>query len=318
MDTLFRLKLRPLGVWTTPWQADSILGALAVAWARSHGPEALRRDFLDRWEAGQPPFVVSDAFPGDSLPAPANLALPMWGWPREKFKEIKNLRWLSRSGFREAQLGQKPMLEDVPKVDIHNHVRMRNSISRNTNTTSGEGGELFSVSYSDLNVPDASLTIYARAIEGDLDILTKALEMLGRAGYGARASTGHGGFNLEGGPEPCPELDDVPNASGFVSLSTFQPAASDPADGYWRSFVKYGKLAPEFHSDAIHKRPQVMLEPGACFRTSGPPNPFYGSAIAPGRLLSDDGRERLAQRGVRPVQAAFALAVPMVWKSEAE
>ena len=317
MDTLVRVTLWPLGVWTTPWQADSLLGALAVVWSRSHGPEALRRDFLDPWLAHQPPFVISDAFPGDSLPAPASLALPVWEWPRERFKEVKNLRWLSRAGFRSSQLGMKPVLDDVPGVDIRNHVRMRNSISRDTNTTSGDGGELFPVSYSDLSPPNAGLTLYARATDTGLEILTEALEMLGRTGYGARATTGHGGFEMEGKPAPCPEPDDVPGADGFVSLSTFQPSPADPVEGYWRSFVKYGKLAPEFHDVAVFKRPQVMLEPGACFRTGGPPHSFYGCAIGPDRLLSDGDRERLAHRGVHPVQAAFALAVPMVWKKEA-
>ena len=155
MDSLVRLRLRPLGVWTTPWQADSLLGTLAVAWARSHGPGALQRDFLDPWLAHQPPFVISDAFPGDSLPALVSLALPMWEWPRKRFKEVKNLRWLSRAGFRASQLGMRPMLEDVPGLDIRNHVRMRNSISRDTNTTSGDGGELFPVSYSDISFPGA-------------------------------------------------------------------------------------------------------------------------------------------------------------------
>ena len=317
MDTLVRLKLRPLGVWTTPWQADSLLGALAVAWARAHGAGALRRDLLDPWLAHEPPFVISDAFPGDSLPAPASLPLPMWEWPGERFKEVKNTRWLSQSGFRDLQLGTRPTLEDAPGVDIRNHVRMRNSISRDTNTTPGEGG-LFSVPYSEMSRPDSRLTLYARATSSGLDILAGALEMLVRTGFGARASTGHGGFEPEGSPDPCPELDGIPDADGFVSLSTFQPAASDPAEGYWRTFVKYGKLAPEFHHVAQYKRPQVMLEPGACFRTGGPPAPFYGGAIGPQRLLSDGDRERLAQRGVHPVQAAFALAVPMVWKKEAE
>ena len=317
MDTLVRLRLRPLGVWTTPWQADSLLGALAVAWARSHGPGALRRDFLDPWLAHQPPFVISDAFPGDSLPAPANLALPMWDWPREKFKEVKNLRWLSRDNFRASQLGMQPMLEDFPGVDIRNHVRMRNSISRDTNATSGEGGELFPISYAELSLPGAGLTLYARATRAGLDLLTEALKMLGRTGYGARASTGHGGFEMECDPAPSSELDDVPGADGFVSLSTFQPSSTDPVKGYWRSFVKYGKLAPEFHDVAVFKRPQVMLEPGACFHTGGPPRTFYGGAIGPDRLLSDGDRERLAHRGVHPVQAVFALAVPVVWKKEA-
>ena len=60
-----------------------------------------------------------------------------------------------------------------------------------------------------------------------------------------------------------------------------------------------------------------MLEPGSCFRTGGPPRSFYGSAIGPDRLLSDGDRERLAHRGIHPVQATFALAVPMIWKKEA-
>lgn len=107
----------------------------------------------------------------------------MWEWPREKFKEVKNLRWLSWENFKASQLGQRPNLEEVPDVDIRHHVRMRNSISRDTNTTSGEGGELFPVSYSDLSLPDASLTLYARVAWAGLDILTEALEMLGRPGY---------------------------------------------------------------------------------------------------------------------------------------
>ncbi len=318
MDELVRISIRPLGGWITPWQADSLMGALAVAWVRSHGPETLRRDFLDPWLAHEPPFVISNAFPGDSLPAPASLALPMWDWPRENFKDVKNRRWLSPSGFREIQRGKRPTLEDAPEVDIRNHVRMRNSISRDTNTTSGEGGELFPVPYSELSLPNASMTLYARATSAGLDILTSALELLGLTGYGARASTGHGGFEMEGSPTPSPELDDVSDASGFVSLSTFQPSPTDPVEGYWRSFVKYGKLAPEFHDAAIFKRPQVMLEPGACFRTGGPPGAFYGGAIGPDRLLGESDRERLARRNVHPIQAAFALAVPIVWKKEAE
>ena len=85
-------------------------------------------------------------------------------------------------------------------------------------------------------------------------------------------------------------------------------------EGFWRAFVKYGKLAPELHSHAVFKRPQVMLEPGACFRTGDSPKPFYGGPIGPDRLLSKDARESLAAAGVHPVQAAFALAVPIEWQ----
>ena len=315
MDTLVQLKLQPLGVWTTPWQADSLLGAMACAWARSQGHDALRRDFLDPWLAREPRFVISDAFPGDSLPAPAGLPL-WWDWPAEKRKDVKKCRWMTTADFCRIQGGQKPNLED-PGISIHDRVRLRNTISRASNTT-GAAGELFEVPYSNLSKPEGNLTVFARVSSDGMRILVEALEMLGWTGYGADASVGHGCFEVDGDPTPCSELDNIPGADGFISLSTFQPALTDPTDGFWRLFVKYGKLAPELHIAAVYKRPQVMLAAGACFRTERLPKPFYGTPIGPERLLSKRARESLAARGIHPVQAAFGLAVPVIWREETE
>ena len=312
MEALARLRLRPLGVWTTPWQADSLLGALACAWVRSHGAAALRRDLLEPWRAGEPPFVVSDAFPGDCLPAPT--AVPLWwDWPAERRKEVKKHRWFTAADFGRVQRGEQPKLEPV-SVSLRDHVRLRNTISRTTDTA-GAGGELFEVPYSDMNEPCQGLSLYVRATRRGLDVLMEALQLLGRTGYGADASVGHGGFELREEPRRCPALEDVPEADGFISLSTWQPAPSDPVDGLWRVFIKYGKLAPEFHATAVFKRPQVMLEAGACFHTGGQPRPYYGGTIGPDRLLAPADRRSLAALDVHPVQAAFGLAVPTKWVS---
>ncbi len=203
-------------------------------------------------------------------------------------------------------------------VDIRDRVRLRNSISRGG--TGGDDGstELFEVPYSTLTRGDAGLTLFARGSTRGLDILTESLEMLARTGYGADASVGHGAFRVNGGPSTCPALDDVPHSNGFVSLSTYQPAPSDPIDGNWQAFVKYGKMAPEFHDSVVFKRPQIMIKPGACFRTSGPPQSFCGGPIRPEDLLDDADCKVLAQRGVRPIQGAFGLAVPMRWPNREE
>lgn len=315
MDTLARLELKPLGVWTTPWQADSLLGAIACTWARTHGQDALRRNLLDPWRAGDPPFVISDAFPGDLLPVPVGVPL-WWKWPPDARKAVKKRRWIDTTDFRRIQRGEKPMLDQVP-VPVRENVRLRNSILRGPKET-GASGELFEVPYSDLisDADDRHLTIYCRASEHGMDLLVQALEMLGRTGFGADASVGHGAFEPAGDPERCPEFSDVTDADGFISLSTYQPAPADPTDGFWRTFVKYGKLAPEFHDRAVFKRPQVMIEAGACFRTGDPPRPFYGGLIEPERLLAAPARETLAETGVHPVQAAFALAAPIRWPFE--
>ena len=315
MDTLVRLKLKPLGVWTTPWQADSLLGAMACAWARFRGLDALRRDFLDPWLAREPRFVISDAFPGDSMPTPSCLPI-WWSWPVDERKKVKKQQWMTEVDFCRIQEGIKPKLED-PSISIRDRVRLRNTISRVSNTTS-PGGELFEVPFSNLSRFDGDLTLFARAANGGMRILMEALKMLGRTGYGADASVGHGGFELDGDPTPCPKMDSVPGSDGFISLSTFQPTTTDPTEGFWRLFVKYGKLAPEFHATAVFKRPQIMLRAGACFRTYRPPKPFYGGTIGPERLLSKGARKLLAVRGIHPVQAAFGLAVPMIWKEKTD
>ena len=133
--------------------------------------------------------------------------------------------------FCRVQEGKKPNLED-PGISILDRVRLRNTISRVSNTT-GAGGELFEVPFSNLSKSDGGLSLFARAANGGVQILLEALEMLGQTGYGADASVGHGGFELDGDPTPCPELDNVPRADGFTSLSTFQPAATDPVEGFW-------------------------------------------------------------------------------------
>ena len=211
------------------------------------------------------------------------------------------------------QRGEQPELERV-SVSVRDHVRLRNAVSRVADTA-GTADGLFEVPYSDMSEPGQGLSLYVRATRRGFDVLMEALELLGRTGYGADASVGHGGFELLEEPTPCPVPDDVPEAAGFISLSTWQPARSDPVDGLWRMFVKYGKLAPEFHATAVFKRPQVMLEAGSCFRTGGSPRPYYGGAIGPERLLAPEDRRSLAALDVYPVQAAFGLAVPTRWLS---
>ena len=223
---------------------------LACAWARSHGPDALRRDLLDPWLAGAPPFVISDAFPGNTLPAPAVLPV-WWEWPPEQRKHVKHVRWLSDADFSRIQRGRAPRLE-TPRATVHDHVRLRNSVSRATNSA-GEHGELFEVPFSDLSTScnaESHLTIFARTTGDGDTMLRDSLEMLGRTGYGADASVGHGAFEVDPDLTTCPELDDIPVADGFVALSTFQPVTHDPVEGFWRTFVKYGKLAPELHAQS--------------------------------------------------------------------
>jgi CRISPR-associated protein Csm4 len=297
----------------TPWQADTLLGALASACARAHGAERLQRDLLDSWLAGEPPFVLSDAFPGDFLPAPA--CLPLWPWREEKRKLVKRTEWLAPEQFRELQSGRQPALPDEPPKPLERAVRMRNALDRQLNTT-GAAGSLYEASLTVLAKEVSYLSLYARITPGKEPLLTELLGLLAESGFGADASVGQGQFKLQADPVDASWLAESIGVNAWISLSTFQPARGDSTDGYWRSFVKYGKLGPDFGVEGVFKRPQWMLRPGACFREQGPMRDWYGRVIGTDQLLPEGGAGELTASDVRPLQPAFGLAVPMNWANQ--
>ena len=80
--------------------------------------------------------------------------------------------------------------------------------------------------------------------------------------------------------------------------------------------MKYGKLGPDFGVRSVFKRPQFMLRPGACFRQPPPLPEWAGRLIPSEHLIPAATLDELRDRGIHPVQPAFALAVPMKWAKE--
>lgn len=321
---LVHFRLFPKGSWRTPWQADTLMGALAAAAARVNGPAWLEEELLDPWRSGEPPFVLSDACPEDFLPAPA--LLPLLGWPEAERKRVKRAAWLTPQQFAALQRGETPILP--PAADpglgfarsdavIKPEVRLRNTLDRCTDTT-GTAGSLYPVEAEALAGGVSYLSLYARIAAGKESILAGLLQLLSETGFGADVSAGFGHFELAEKWEDAGRLDAVTGADGWISLSTFQPSPRDSTDGYWRSFVKYGKLGPDFSVEDVFKRPQWMLRPGACFHSPEPIRDWYGRLISPEDLLADSTRTALESRGIRPVQPAFALAVPIKWATQYE
>jgi CRISPR-associated protein Csm4 len=309
---LIRFRLKPKTAWMgpSPWQADTIAGLLAVVYARATTPERAAEDLIEPWRRGEPTLVVSDAFPGDLLPAPANLAT-LGDAPAEPGKKDRRPRWLNRTEFGSVQLAKPPFVPERDKP-FREVVRMRNVIDRVVNST-GESGNLYEAAGEMLRY-DEYLTIYARVEEGREQWAAGLFGLLAESGYGADAPVGAGEVEMVGGPEAVTELEPADATGGWVSLSTFQPAKADPTEGYWRSFVKYGKLGPDFAVGSVFKYPQWMLRAGACFRDEGPRREWYGRWIPGKELLPETARRDLEAEGIQAGQPAYALAVPLQWK----
>lgn len=314
---LYRLKLRPRSPWRTPWQADTLTGALCATAARVHGAELLRQRLIEPMLAGSPPFVLSDAFPGDLLPFPCALRLAQPP-PDADRKSIKRGRWLCRKDFlalRAADNGTVPWNRLLPdSVVFHEETTRHNTLARDSNASLEVGG-LFARPDTLLRPAtghngDARLTLYFRALDAAAaDLLLDLLHELALTGFGADIATGRGQFDIVDDPEAATDLDQPPtDSNGLIVLSTFQPAPGDPTDGFWEAFPKFGKLGPDLGLADVRKHTLIMFRPGACFRTD-PLKPFLGRALPMDRVLPAAAAAELRPRGIEIIHPAFALAI---------
>lgn len=307
---LYRFRLVPESPWCTPWQADTLSGLLCWTCARTEGDDVLQQQMIQPALGGRPPFVVSDAFPGDRLPLPA--AVRTLDVPAELRKPLKRARWLLPTAFRQLQAGIVPgtgeMLRDAGTLE---YTQLRNTIDRASNATSNAGG-LFPTEESVLKRGFRHLTVYARIVPEFVELFERLIHELANWGFGSDRSAGKGQFRLEGGLEPVLDLDQPAYADGCVVLSTFQPAGGDPTVGAWEAFTKYGKLGPDFGLDNVFKKPIILLRPNASFRVDAPRG-WLGRAIPMNELLAPEVVCHLQGVGAYVIHWAFGLCLPLCW-----
>jgi len=311
---LYRLRLLPRSPWRTPWQADTLTGVLCAACARTRGPDFLRSNLIEPMLAGQPPFVLSDAFPGKLLPIPVVLRLAEWPDGVDS-KILKRARWLSPDDFATARAGRLPSVNRLVSEDavLLTESTRHNTLARDSDASLEEGG-LFSRPDTLLRTAQdggACLTLYFRTADDNATgLLLDLLHELALTGFGADVATGRGQFKVLGDPELMPGLDAAPaGTNAVVCLSTFQPAPGDPADGFWDAFAKFGKLGPDLGLSDVRKRTLILFRPGACFPV-GSPRPYLGRAIPMDQLLASNIAAELRARKIEVIHPAFGLALP--------
>lgn len=283
----------------TPWQADTIFGHLCWAMLRLHGEPALR-DFLEPFRQGEPTLLLSSGFPEGLLPKPlVPLQLPSDVPQSEAFQRrrtFRKLEYLTLADFQRVLNGtlSKPDPVDELLKSVKSRATTKNQVSRLTGTT-GQEGNLFG--FIEYWMP--KVVIYLKLASGIDGLVKELFDYLAETGYGKRKSVGYGAIR-ELKWEAFPGFATPPNANGFVTLSPFVPAASDPTDGSWRTRVKYGKLGEERAvSGNPFKRPVLMLTEGSVFYDPSP-REWYG------RLVTGVSRDY-----PDAVHYGYALAVPM-------
>jgi CRISPR-associated protein Csm4 len=268
----WRIRIRPLSPWASPWRSDTLFGALCWRWLEMYPADF--EGMVERFrEDCEPPFLVSDAFPGELLPLPAHVRPE--AQPGGDLKKLKAPLYVSEDAFRRIARGEGRLGEEPFSAAFRPFARVQTAIDRRSGTAAD--GQMFETHCQYLCGGHEFLSVYIRAGEF-LDRVVACLRAVALTGFGKKSGSGLGEFDLVGEPEECGWLDEVAGSNAYVALNHFVPAAGDPCEGLWRTHVTY----PKFHSNAVgnvFKGAILMLTPGSVFRTSGAPRAWYGSVV---------------------------------------
>jgi CRISPR-associated protein Csm4 len=174
-------------------------------------------------------------------------------------KEAGKIEYLTLEEFNQAING-KPALPQEKKDICKPKPTLKNQINRFTATTGGEGN-LFDFDEYSWN----QVSIYAKIADDFIDQAKRLFQLIADIGFGKRKSVGYGAIESMKFAE-FNDFEPPPHADGFVTLSNFVPAESDPTKGAWRTMVKYGKLGEEYaNRENPFKKPLLMLIAGSTF-----------------------------------------------------
>jgi CRISPR-associated protein Csm4 len=288
----------------TPWQADTVIGHLAWMVAFNEGLKGVE-EFLAPFITGNPPFIVSDGFPGGLLPRPLGIRQmtginDLASYTRERSK--RKAEFLEIGDFEKARRGKEIEGEPLPSP-WEGFETLHAAISRKSNTTTGEAGNLFSTESWVIRAEDqddevSTINVYSYCLKSWREKVERLFQQLSMMGFGRDKSVGSGHFNLLK-MEEWKGFGSFDGANGFIVLSSFVPAEDDPVNGRWALNIKYGKLGENVAYGNPFKRPFLQIKPGGTFYTGAPPKAYYG------RVLKD-----LAPGFPEAIQICYTLAIP--------
>lgn len=308
----YRIILKPKTGIATPLLADTIWGHLAN-WIVLNKPEA-KNDFFNLYVVNKPIVIFSDGFPAliksdgkivQYLPKPADFDILSYKYFAEKEennagkdkldkKKIKKAEFVSlevlKNAFNKSEGNENSFIsylfseynkdfeENQPVID--SVVILKNAVPRygssDTQIFGIEAKYLKQIkSDKDKKENEYAWTIFAKVDEQQNIIDKNILKEFLTLGYGKKKNVGFGQFE----DIKVEEIDNLqlcqkPNA--ILCLSSFVPAQNDPTDGFWKTFVKYGKMgevayfALDEFKDAENKNPFknpiLLIKSGAVFK----------------------------------------------------
>ncbi len=290
--------LEPRGAYRHELHSDTLFGL--ICWAiRQVCSEARLVELLEGFAAGQPPFLISSAFPcakdGKAwkpfLPRPL-LPPPELDKPdkeeAQRLKRYKRLRYIPadhfkqflRGGYSERSYYASDVWENLAAPVPRPTDRLHSTIDRLSGTTDGEG-----TLFARLEYRTAGLFFLLRGEEAGL--VVQALRFLYDFGWGGGNSVGYGHFAATEGESPLGEP--VAGPDRFMTLSLYYPRPDElehfrGGEAWYELSVRKGKVGGHFlHAGDFWKRSVLMFAPGSTFPARAERQVYGCNPIVKGR-----------------------------------
>ncbi|RMH24121.1 MAG: hypothetical protein D6692_14005 [Planctomycetota bacterium] len=286
---IHRVQLRIRSRLVTPLRAETLWGHIAWSIRWHEGEDALGA-WLDRYDRGEPPLVLSDPMPSGWLPAPR---IPLPPLPEDapsdeeadRARRARKRMWIAREsweaiahGVSSESLFHELERSTAPASAVCGALSHA-AVNRLTGGTAQEGGgTLFSTNNLFYGADGDTFDTWALSDEPSSDvgaIFERALS----GGYGRDAASGAGDIRVIGCEEST--LSTVEHANAGVLLGPAVPASADPARGYFGVDVYSGRLGGVFSIeptpdgvDQKQKNPVTRLVRGSVIIAEPPPLVF--------------------------------------------
>ncbi|MDR1399214.1 MAG: CRISPR-associated protein Csm4 [Treponema sp.] len=287
--TLYRITLEIHSSLVTLLKGDTLWGHIAWGIANREGDEAVAA-FLEQEKSGQPPLIVSSAFPKDMICKPLpEPKLREGTLTREKYADIKKNKKIQYEAASQY-FSNTPDMSYKYSAFFKTRQFMHNVINRATNTVLDQGLYAVEEYWAEISEWD----VYALSLF-DAARVTQLFEMALENGYGADTSTGKGRISVKQGAEPV-----VAKNKGSATYMALGPFVRHQNIENLRAdiFVRTGRIGGMFASVlSPYKKTVLLYDEGAVF-TSKTPLEYAGA------LLSGVHKDkRICQSAFTPVIA---------------
>lgn len=249
----YRVELELRSGLGTPLAADTLWGHLCWGMRYQQGVSALE-DWLNQYDSGSPPLVLSDPFPQGYLPRPAlapqaRSAQPPKIEEADIRKKRDKISWISESAWSACvnavsadSIARAAMQSAVP--DLGQEMAVTHAgVNRLTGGTAQEDGGLLFTTSQTYFAEARRFTVWARS-PASAATVQQWFEQGLAGGYGRDASSGLGYLMvLKVAAESLPEAK-TPNA--VMILGPTVPRPNDPSQGWFQLGIRAGRVGGEF------------------------------------------------------------------------